>query len=264
MTPHGNALTVTEPAVADEIAAAADLVLGKTSQRPVAIVRGLAHLVTERRRTRSRSAHPRRADDLFPLGSHSVIAARRTIRDFDDRSVQPELIRHAIADALTAPAPHHTTPWRYVVVDNANTRTRLLDAMAEQWRQDLRDDGKSPTEIERRVARGDILRRAPTVVVPCLVRTGSHTYPDERRAAAERSMFLVAMGAGVENFLISLASYGLGSAWISSTLFCQDVVRDVLELPDDWEPAGAVAVGYPAAAPSTRPARDPEAFTEYR
>jgi len=230
----------------------------------VAIVRGLSHLVTEDDGPGATSLIRNASDDLFPLGTHSVIATRRTIRDFDDRSVPPTLIRHAIADALTAPAPHHTTPWRYVVVDNVDTRTRLLDAMAEQWRQDLRDDGKSSSEIERRVSRGDMLRRAPTVVVPCLVRTGAHAYPDERRADAERAMFLVAMGAGVENFLISLASYGLGSTWISSTLFCQTVVREVLQLPDDWEPAGAVAIGYPAAAPPTRLARDPDAFTEYR
>ena len=43
----GNILEVTVAAVADEIAAAADLVKGKTSHVPVAVVRGLAGLVTE-------------------------------------------------------------------------------------------------------------------------------------------------------------------------------------------------------------------------
>jgi len=38
---HGNELNVTEVAVVDEIAAAADLVMGKATQIPVAIVRGL-------------------------------------------------------------------------------------------------------------------------------------------------------------------------------------------------------------------------------
>ena len=42
---HGNLLSVTTPAVADEIAAAADLVKGKLAGRPVALARGLAHLV---------------------------------------------------------------------------------------------------------------------------------------------------------------------------------------------------------------------------
>ena len=43
--PYGNPLAVTAPAVADELASAADLVKGKLSARPVAVVRGLAGLV---------------------------------------------------------------------------------------------------------------------------------------------------------------------------------------------------------------------------
>jgi len=42
---HGNPLAVTAPAVADEIAAAADLVKGKLGGTPVAVLRGLAGLV---------------------------------------------------------------------------------------------------------------------------------------------------------------------------------------------------------------------------
>lgn len=43
--PYGNTLAVTAPAVADEIAGAADLVKGKLARAPAAVVRGLAHLV---------------------------------------------------------------------------------------------------------------------------------------------------------------------------------------------------------------------------
>ena len=68
----------------------------------------------------------------------------------------------------------------------------------------------------------------------------------------------------MQNFLVALAGERLGSAWVSSTMFCRDVVRDVLELPDDWDPMGAVAVGPPAASPPTRPARNPDAFLTVR
>ncbi|MGW3853222.1 nitroreductase family protein, partial [Streptomyces fagopyri] len=167
--------------------------------------------------------------------------------------------------AVTAPAPHHTTPWRFVLVESPRTRTRLLDAMLAAWQRDLADlDGWDETRIARRTRRGDVLRHAPYLVVPCLVMDGSHTYPDARRTAAEREMFVVAMGAAVQNFLVALAGEGLGSAWVSSTMFCRDTVREALDLPSGWDPMGAVAVGRPAAPPPARPLRSPEAFITTR
>ena len=43
--PHGNPLTVTAPAVADELAGAAELAQGKLAGRPFAVLRGRADLV---------------------------------------------------------------------------------------------------------------------------------------------------------------------------------------------------------------------------
>lgn len=64
----GRELSVTMPAVADEIAAAADLVKDKAAGRPVAVVRGLGHLVSasgEGARTLIRNVE----QDMFRLGS---------------------------------------------------------------------------------------------------------------------------------------------------------------------------------------------------
>ncbi|MGD1220204.1 coenzyme F420-0:L-glutamate ligase [Streptomyces krungchingensis] len=265
---HGNPLSATVVATADELAAAGDLVKGKAAGLPVAVLRGLPHVTAEDdgegTRALVRGAH----DDMFRLGTseavREAVTQRRTVRAFTDEPVDPGAVRRAVAAAVTAPAPHHTTPWRFVLLESEESRTRLLDAMRDAWIADLRRDGKSEESIAKRVRRGDVLRNAPYLVVPCLVMDGSHTYGDARRDGAEREMFVVATGAGVQNFLVALAGERLGSAWVSSTMFCRDVVREVLGLPEGWDPMGAVAVGHAAQEPKARPAREADAFVVVR
>ncbi len=261
---HGNLLEVTVAAVADELAAAADLVKGKADQVPAALVRGLAGLVTADDGPGAAALIRPAEQDMFRLGAADVLGARRTVREFTAEPVDPAAVRRAIAAAVTAPAPHHSRPWRFVVVESARARRRLLDDMLAAWAADLRGDGFTPEQIARRTRRGEPLRRAPLIIVPCLVTEAAHAYPDARRASAERAMFLVSMGAGVQNLLVALAVEGLGSCWLSSTLFCGPVARAALDLPPGWEPMGAIGVGRPAAAPSPRPDGDLRDVIAYR
>ena len=261
----GRELEATIVALADEVAAASGLVMTKASRIPAALVRGVgwpddAPEATARALVRTAE------EDLFRESPLQALHARRTIRSFTPGAVARGALEEAIHAACTAPAPHHTRPWRFSVLETEAARRRLLDAMAEAWRADLRGDGTAAETIERRIARSEaVLGEAPVLIVPWLRFDGSHPYPEPERADAEQEMFLLSGGAAIQTLLLALHAQGLASCWISSTLFCQQETRAALDMGAGWFALGIVACGHMPKdlTPRPRPPLDPLEFADF-
>lgn len=251
----GRVLEATIVALADEVAAASGLVMGKSDGVPVALVRGVR---------REAPALPGSAlvrppaEDLFRESPLQSIHARRSIRRFGPGEVTRQSLREAVRAACTAPAPHHTRPWMFVFLPKGPARLRLLVAMAEAWRADLSGDGTPSRVIERRLAKSDrLLGDAPYLAIPFVQAAGAHRYPDRERRAAEQQMFLLSGGAAIQNLLLALHDQGLASCWVSSTLFCKEETREALGLGPNWMPIGSIAIGPPpTGSPPPRPELD--------
>ena len=251
----GRDLEATVVALADQVAATAGLVMAKAAGVPAALVRGVT---AEGPPGLARDLVRPAEDDLFRESPLVSISARRTIRAFGPGDVPVEVVEEAVRAACTAPAPHHTRPWTFVVLRSDAAKRRLLGAMAEAWRDDLRRDGVAEETIDRRLSKSDaVLGTAPILVVPWVTLTGAHRYPDAERADAEREMFLLSAGAAIQNLLLAFHAQGYGSCWVSSTLFCQEETRAALGMGEGWFALGTVAAGrMPAGAASPRPPLD--------
>jgi coenzyme F420-0:L-glutamate ligase/coenzyme F420-1:gamma-L-glutamate ligase len=112
---YGNELAVTAPAVADEIASAAELSSGKLGQRPITIVRGLDPRLLLDGDGPGAAAIIRDDDsDLFGLGSREAVLASlsgRPVRGFPVPEGSPNLIALALPGDLRVAA----TPEGFVV-----------------------------------------------------------------------------------------------------------------------------------------------------
>ncbi|MFN2524890.1 MAG: nitroreductase family protein [Actinomycetota bacterium] len=190
-----------------------------------------------------------------------AVAARRSVRAFTDAAVPRSALEEAILLAVQAPAPHHSAPWRFLILQTPDEKRRLTGAMGDAWRADLRADGLSQSRIEAIVGRShDLLTNAPVVVVCCADMSKAHHYSDRRRARAEWSLYAHSVGAALQTFMLALAERDIASCWISAPVFCGDVVREKFGLPEGLEPHALVLVGH--ASPDYKPRARPRPLAD--
>jgi F420 biosynthesis protein FbiB-like protein len=179
-------------------------------------------------------------------GVPAFLAARRSIRAFVDEPVERATLDALVESACLAPAPHHSRPWRWVVVDTADAKRALADGMGRRWRDDLRGDDVPDARIDELVASShQRIMAAPALVLGCLTWDGLDRYPDEARQRAEWGMALLSLGAAVENLMLAATYASLASCWVAAPIFCPDAARDALSLPEPWLPHAMVLVGRP-------------------
>jgi F420 biosynthesis protein FbiB-like protein len=182
--------------------------------------------------------------DLF-----EAIYSRRSIRRFENLAVPAAMIDRLLDAACQAPSAHNRQPWRFVVIQQDDTKRQLAAAMGERLRRDLAVDGLSPEQIERDAGRSySRITGAPLLILLCLTLADMDHYPDERRARNERLMAVQSAAMAGQNLLLAAHGLGLGACWLCAPLFCGDAVREALSLAEDWQPQGLITLGYPAEA----------------
>jgi coenzyme F420-0:L-glutamate ligase / coenzyme F420-1:gamma-L-glutamate ligase len=176
-----------------------------------------------------------------------LISGRRSVRRYRARRLDPSSIEQLLRAACWAPSAHNRQPWRFVLIEEANSKQRLAASMGHRLSADRLADGDDPSLVRRDVERSHTrITEAPLVVLVCLCMDVMDPYPDDRRGRAEYMMAVQSTAMATQNLLLAAHAMGLGSCVMCAPLFCGDTVADALGLPTGWEPQGLITLGEPA------------------
>jgi coenzyme F420-0:L-glutamate ligase/coenzyme F420-1:gamma-L-glutamate ligase len=177
---------------------------------------------------------------------YQIVRGRRSIRRYAGRPVDRAIVERLLTAATWAPSAHNRQPWRFAVIDDGDIKERLAEAMNAVLRADLAADGVPPDLIAAQAARRRArLTRAPILILLCMTMLDMDDYPDDKRRRAEWIMATQSVALAGQNLLLAAHAEGLGACWLCAPLFCPDVVRDTLGLPQDWEPQAFISLGWP-------------------
>jgi coenzyme F420-0:L-glutamate ligase / coenzyme F420-1:gamma-L-glutamate ligase len=224
----GRLLEVTEVAVADEVAAAADLVKGKASRVPAALLRGVPRPKGD---GGARDLVRPPADDLFRTAGTvedllAFLEGGAPPARFLADPVDPAALDRAAAAAAAVPLPGGRLR---VVPVPAGARARCLAAL-------------SPTD--------QALASAPALVAPCL-EAGDPEDPRAGRAGpgspspAVAEATKLAAGGAVRTLLLALHAHGLAAEFVAADGAARAALATALGLPAAVRPLGLLAAGRP-------------------
>jgi F420 biosynthesis protein FbiB-like protein len=177
----------------------------------------------------------------------NIIRSRRSIRKFQDKPVPPDVLNRLLEGARWAPSAHNRQPWQFTVLTQRAHRVTLAEAMAARLAADLRADGVDEDVIQKDTGRSHArLTNAPVVIIVGMTMRDMDTYPDETRQHNEWVMATQSVAMAAQNLLLMAHYEGLGAVWMCAPLFCPRTVRQAVGIPEDVEPQGLIALGYPA------------------
>lgn len=178
---------------------------------------------------------------------HHLFQSRRSIRRYLADPVPRILLESLLEAAAWAPSAHNRQPWRFMVVEQITRKERLARAMGTKLRHDLEVDGQPEAVIAADVGRSyERIVSAPVLILVCLTLADMDVYPDEQRAQNEFLMAVQSVAMAGQNLLLAAHAAGLGACWMCAPLFCPEVVKAALSVPEDWQPQGMITLGYPA------------------
>jgi coenzyme F420-0:L-glutamate ligase / coenzyme F420-1:gamma-L-glutamate ligase len=184
---------------------------------------------------------------------HAFLRSRRSVRRFQQKPVDAEIVDRILATAVCAPSAHNRQPWRFAVLTTREPKSRLSEQMAALFRRDLEKDGLPEPEIENRLERSR--RRivdSPVVIIICMDPSEMDIYPDDIRYAAEMTMATQSVAAATNTLLLAAHAEGLSAVWTCSPLFAPETVKAALNLPETWQPQAMVFMGWPDETPKLK------------
>jgi nitroreductase len=166
-----------------------------------------------------------------------LVKKRQSVRTYDpDRPVEKEKLDRCIEALRLAPSACNAQPWKLVVVDDPELKTRVADAAAAKW-----------------LGFNNFTKDAQVIVV--IVREEPNLTSKLGTVLKNKPYTIMDIGIAVEHFCLQAASENLGTCIIG--WFDEPAVKKLLGIPARKRAELIITLGYPAKHETRKKIRKP-------
>jgi nitroreductase len=183
---------------------------------------------------------------------YSAIDQRRTIRDFDDRQVDPDIISRILEAGLKAPTNDHLRNWEFIVISDKQEKATIVGnifkdiskeqvaGIIENW--NMTDDCQIGMYMDAIPKQYSMLYHAGCIVLPFFKQSQPLLEPETLSSLNPFASIWLC----IENILLAATAEGLGVSLRIPSGKELDYLREVVHYPEDYYMPCYLGIGYPA------------------
>ena len=153
-----------------------------------------------------------------------LIEARRSIRSYKDQEIEEDKLNYVLQAFRKAPSAKNLQPWKLVVIKNK----KILKDIAIACNNQL------------------FMEEAPVIIAACA--------KEEEEAYGTMGGYMnsypIDIAIALEHLILAATEKGLGTCWIGA--FKEQLVKDILGVPENVRVVALTPLGYPAREASVR------------
>jgi iodotyrosine deiodinase len=175
---------------------------------------------------------------------HAEMRRRRSVRDFSTRPVSRAVVEHCLLAAGTAPNGANRQPWHFVVITDAELKSRIRTAAEEEEREFYTH--RAPAEwLEALAPLGTGPDKEFLETAPLLIAIFAQSYavlPDGRKA----KNYYVTESVGIATGMLITALHHAGLVTLTHTPSPMNFLGELLGRPRNERPFLLLVAGHPA------------------
>ncbi len=173
---------------------------------------------------------------------YKLISKRRSVRDYDTKSFDIDIINNAILAAGTAPSGANLQPWHFVIIKNKEIKNKIKVAAEKEemefykskapkeWLDALKPLGTNPNK--------DFLNRAPYLIA--IFEKKFSMYKKQKV-----KNYYVRESVGIATGILISCLHMSGLAMLTHTPSPMTFLNKILNRPSNEKPFVLLVVGYP-------------------
>ena len=179
-----------------------------------------------------------------------AIHKRRSVRVYKTGKVTDRQLRMILEAARWAPSGANTQPWEFVVTRDREKMRTVREVFYNEWKRRKREDPVNYKGLSKYYV-GD----AAVLVLVCGDPRTMQVYLTTREPADREKLFQASVASAVEHMMLTAASLGLGTVWVSVREEIEPELRQLFKVPEPLRLLWVVSIGHARFWPKAKPRR---------